>query len=118
MKTASIFEAKTNLSRYIAEILSKQEPYVVIVKNGKPVAFAFVFCESKKISNRYIAMMNLFFNNLAFYFSNTEKYDRLGTYLHEYVMESLLNNKNSIEEVYKKQFSEKLHKPNSAIYHK
>lgn len=38
MKTASIFEAKTNLSRYIAEILSKQEPYVVIVKNGKPVA--------------------------------------------------------------------------------
>lgn len=67
-------------------------------KNGKPVAFAFVFCESKKISNRYIALMDLFFNNLAFYFSNTEKYDRLGTYLHEYVMESLLNNKNSIEE--------------------
>ena len=38
MKTASIFEAKTNLSKYIASILSKQEPFVVIVKNGKPVA--------------------------------------------------------------------------------
>lgn len=38
MKTASIFDAKTNLSKYIASILSKQEPYVVIVRNGKPVA--------------------------------------------------------------------------------
>ncbi len=67
-------------------------------KNGMPVAFAFVFCESKNISKRYIALMDLFFNNLEFYFSNTEKYDRLGTYLQEYVMESLMNNKNSIEE--------------------
>ena len=38
MKTASIFDAKTNLSKYIASTLSKQEPYVVIVRNGKPVA--------------------------------------------------------------------------------
>lgn len=38
MKTASIFDAKTNLSKYISSILSRQEPYVVIVKNGKPVA--------------------------------------------------------------------------------
>ncbi|MDO4940057.1 MAG: type II toxin-antitoxin system Phd/YefM family antitoxin [Lachnospiraceae bacterium] len=38
MKTASIFEAKTNLSKYISSILSKKEPYIVIVKNGKPVA--------------------------------------------------------------------------------
>ena len=38
MKTASVFETKTNLSRYIAAILDKSEPYVVIVKNGKPVA--------------------------------------------------------------------------------
>ena len=38
MKTASIYEAKTNFSKYIANIISKQDPYVVIVKNGKPVA--------------------------------------------------------------------------------
>ena len=38
MTTASIFDAKTNLSKYIASILDKKEPYVIIVKNGKPVA--------------------------------------------------------------------------------
>ena len=38
MKTVSIFEAKTNLSKYIASILSKQEPCVIIMKNHKPVA--------------------------------------------------------------------------------
>ena len=38
MKTASIFEAKTNLSRYIADIQSKEEPSILIMKNGKPVA--------------------------------------------------------------------------------
>ncbi len=66
-------------------------------KNGKPVAFAFLFCESKTINNRFMALMDLFFSNLSFYFSNTEKYDKLGTYLHEYVMESLINSRNSLD---------------------
>lgn len=38
MTTASIFEAKTNLSKYISAIVSKEVPYVLIVRNGKPVA--------------------------------------------------------------------------------
>ena len=46
MKTASIFEAKTNLSKYIAAICTKQEPYVVIVKSGKPVARLIPYEES------------------------------------------------------------------------
>ena len=38
MTTASIFEAKTNFSKYISAIVSKEVPYVLIVRNGKPVA--------------------------------------------------------------------------------
>ena len=38
MISASVFDAKTNLSKYIAAILSKKEPFVVIMRNGKPVA--------------------------------------------------------------------------------
>ena len=38
MKTASIFETKTNLSKYVSALLNKEEPYFVILKNGKPVA--------------------------------------------------------------------------------
>lgn len=38
MTTASIFEAKTNLSKYISAIVEKELPYVLILKNGKPVA--------------------------------------------------------------------------------
>lgn len=38
MITASIFEAKTNFSKYISAIVSKEVPCVLIVRNGKPVA--------------------------------------------------------------------------------
>ena len=38
MKTASIFEAKTNLSKLIQAIQTQQEPSIIIVKSGKPVA--------------------------------------------------------------------------------
>ena len=38
MTSVSIFEAKTNLSKYVAAVSSKQEEYVIIVRNGKPVA--------------------------------------------------------------------------------
>ena len=38
MTTVSMFEAKTNLSRYVASVVSQQEPYIVITRNGKPVA--------------------------------------------------------------------------------
>lgn len=76
---------------------NKYNLYKQFRKNGKPVAFAFVLCESKVISNRFAALIGLFFNNLSFYFANTEKYDKLGTYLQEYVMESLLSSRNSID---------------------
>ena len=38
MLSVSMFEAKANLSRYVASVASKEEPFVVIVRNGKPVA--------------------------------------------------------------------------------
>lgn len=38
MTTVSMFEAKTNLSRYVASVVSQQEPYILITRNGKPVA--------------------------------------------------------------------------------
>ena len=38
MTTVSMFEAKTNLSTYVASVVSQQEPYIVITRNGKPVA--------------------------------------------------------------------------------
>lgn len=38
MTSVSMFEAKTNLSRYVASVVDRQEPYVIIVRNGKPVA--------------------------------------------------------------------------------
>ena len=38
MTTVSMFEAKTNLSKYVSRVADRQEPYVVILRNGKPVA--------------------------------------------------------------------------------
>ena len=38
MTAVSMFEAKTNLSGYAASVATQQEPYVVITRNGKPVA--------------------------------------------------------------------------------
>ena len=38
MTSVSMFEAKTNLSKYVSSVVDHQEPYVVIVRNGKPVA--------------------------------------------------------------------------------
>ncbi len=38
MTTVSIFEAKTNLSKYVATLMEQQEPFIVITKNGKPAA--------------------------------------------------------------------------------
>ena len=38
MTTVSMFEAKTNLSRYVASVADHREPYIVITRSGKPVA--------------------------------------------------------------------------------
>ena len=44
MKTVTISEAKTNLSKYVASVVDQQEPYAIITRNGKPVA-KIVPCE-------------------------------------------------------------------------
>jgi len=36
--TVSMFEAKTNLSKYVASVESRVEPCIVIARGGKPVA--------------------------------------------------------------------------------
>ena len=38
MTTVNMFEAKTNLSRYVASVENGTEPFVVISRDGKPVA--------------------------------------------------------------------------------
>ena len=38
MTTVSMFEAKTNLSKYVSAVVDNDEPYVVITRSGKPVA--------------------------------------------------------------------------------
>ena len=38
MVSVSIFEAKTNLSKYVASVVTKEEPFIIIARNGKPVA--------------------------------------------------------------------------------
>ena len=38
MTTVSMFEAKTNLSKYVSSVVDREEPYIVISRNGKPVA--------------------------------------------------------------------------------
>ena len=38
MTTVSIFEAKTNLSKYVASLSERKEPFIVITRNGKPAA--------------------------------------------------------------------------------
>ena len=37
MTSVSMFEAKTNLSKYVSAVSSRQEEYI-IMRNGKPVA--------------------------------------------------------------------------------
>ena len=38
MTSVSMFEAKTNLSRYVTSVASGEESFIVIMKNGRPVA--------------------------------------------------------------------------------
>lgn len=38
MLSVNIFDAKTNLSKYISYITDNSEPYIIIMKNGSPVA--------------------------------------------------------------------------------
>ena len=47
MMTSSIFEMKTNLSKYVSAILNKEEPYIVLLKNGVPVAKLVPYEEEK-----------------------------------------------------------------------
>ena len=38
MKSVSMFEAKANLSRYVSSVEKQEEPFIIIMRNGKPVA--------------------------------------------------------------------------------
>ena len=38
LKNVSMFEAKTNLSKYVASVENRTEPYIIISRGGKPVA--------------------------------------------------------------------------------
>ena len=47
MTTVSMFEAKTNLSRYVASVADHQEPYIVITRSGNPVAKIVPFTDEE-----------------------------------------------------------------------
>ena len=38
MKSVSMFEAKANLSRYVSSVERREEPFIIIMRNGKPAA--------------------------------------------------------------------------------
>lgn len=38
MTMVSMFEAKTNLSKYVASVERGEEPFIVICRSGKPIA--------------------------------------------------------------------------------
>ena len=38
MTSVSMFEAKTNLSKYVSSVVDRAEPFIIIVRNGTPVA--------------------------------------------------------------------------------
>lgn len=38
MTAVSMLEAKTNLSKYVSSVEDKVEPFIIIVRNGTPVA--------------------------------------------------------------------------------
>lgn len=48
METISIYEAKTQLCKYINSIEKKEADSVVITKNGRPVAEIIPFVERKE----------------------------------------------------------------------
>lgn len=48
MESVSIYEAKTQLSKYVSLIETKKEDTIVICKNGKPVAQIVPFVEKKE----------------------------------------------------------------------
>ena len=47
MTSVSMFEAKTNLSRYVASVADGEEPYIVITRSGEPVAKIIPYSEPK-----------------------------------------------------------------------
>ena len=47
MISVSMFEAKTNLSKYVASVVDQQEPYVIITRSGKPVARIVPYSETE-----------------------------------------------------------------------
>ena len=47
--SVSIFEAKTNLSKYVTSISEKKEPFIVILRNGKPVARIVPYEDSSSV---------------------------------------------------------------------
>ena len=49
MTTASIFEAKTNLSKYVNSLINKEDNYVLILKNGIPVAKLTAYDEKPNV---------------------------------------------------------------------
>ena len=59
MSAISMFEAKTNLSKYVAEVETHQEPYVVILRNGKPVAKIVPYYQEKPLHRIGIAANKL-----------------------------------------------------------
>ena len=46
MTSVNMFEAKTNLSKYVSYVEQRKEPYIVIMKHGKPVARIVPFIDT------------------------------------------------------------------------
>ena len=48
METVSLYEAKTQLSKYISLLLNKEKESIIITRNGVPVAEIIPYVEKKE----------------------------------------------------------------------
>lgn len=59
-------------------------------KDREVVAYSCIFCPLDKPDQDFLELAELFLQNIDFYFKNNEKYDKLGNYMYEGLLEKFL----------------------------
>lgn len=62
-------------------------------KNREVIAYSCIFCPLAGPDEEFLELAELFLQNIDFYFKNNEKYDRLGGYMYEGLLEKFLSDR-------------------------
>lgn len=62
-------------------------------KNAEIIAYSCIFSPLEEPDEDFLVLTELFFKNVDFYFKNNEKYDKLGNYMYEGLLEKFLSDK-------------------------